>query len=154
MTLAPPPTPPARVSPRPAKRRTGQRLDRLAASRPLRGLLAGLMVTVGVLHFVHPEFFMKIMPEYIPADKHRFLVLLSGFFEIAGGVGLLLPQTRRAAAFGLVALYIAVFPANIYLALHPEALGVSAAAAIGRLPFQFLFVAWAALYARAPKTTG
>jgi uncharacterized membrane protein len=91
------------------------RLDRLAASRPLRGLLAGSMVTVGVLHFVHPDFFMKIMPDYIPADKHRFLVLLSGFFEIAGGVGLLLPQTRRAAAFGLVALYIAVFPANIYL---------------------------------------
>jgi uncharacterized membrane protein len=71
-------------------------------------------ITAGILHFRIPEFYMRIMPPYIP--WHLAMVQISGVAEIAGGVGLLIPQLRRAAAWGLVALLIAVFPANLYAA--------------------------------------
>ena len=113
-------------------------------------MLAAAMVGVGVLHFVTPEPFMRIVP---PAfGDARLLVYVSGVFEVLGGLGLLLPQTRRAAAWGLILLYLAVFPANIYMAMegiqidpaHP----VPAWAAWLRLPFQALFIAWAYLFTR------
>jgi uncharacterized membrane protein len=65
-------------------------------------------VAAGTWHFIKPGFYLKIMPPYIP--WHLQMVLISGFFEILGGLGLLIPQTRRLAAWGLVALLIAVFP--------------------------------------------
>ena len=77
------------------------------------------------------------------------LVLVSGVFEILGGVGLLPTRSRRFAAFGLMALYVAVFPANVRMAMDPEAFHVSAAVAYGRLPFQLLVLAWAFRYTRA-----
>lgn len=79
-------------------------------------ILAGLTILVGVSHFTSPQQFVDIMPPWIPL--HLQLVWLSGFFEILGGVGLLIPQTRRYAAWGLIALYVAVFPANIHMALN------------------------------------
>ena len=75
-------------------------------------LLAILMIGVGTLHFVRHEFFVKIMPPYLP--WHLELVYLSGFFEAALGLLLLVPRTSRLAAWGIIALLIAVFPANIF----------------------------------------
>jgi len=82
----------------------------------VRLVLAVAMIAVGVLHFVHPDGFVKIVPSFLPAP--RALVLVSGFFEILGGLGLLHPRTRRSAAIGLIALYFAVFPANINMAMN------------------------------------
>jgi len=73
--------------------------------------LAAAMVAIGVLHFVRPKPFVRIVPKYLPAPLT--LVYVSGFFEILGGIGLLIPETRVWAAWGLIALYVAVFPANI-----------------------------------------
>jgi uncharacterized membrane protein len=94
------------------------------ASRPrsrrvalaLRLVLAVSMVAVGVLHFTSPEGFVRIVPAYLPAPLA--LVYVSGAFEIAGGLGLLVARLRRAAAYGLIALYVAVFPANVNMAVH------------------------------------
>jgi len=106
----------------------------------LRYLLSAMMIAAGTLHLVQPEMFIQIVPKYLPA--HRTLVLLSGFFEILGGLGLLVPRVRKLSAWGLVALFIAVFPANVNMAVHkiytdnPWILW-------GRLPFQGVLVAWA-----------
>ena len=100
-------------------------------------------VFAGVMHFVRPEFYLKMMPPYLPWPA--VLVTLSGVFEILGGVGLLLPNLRRAAAWGLVALLIAVFPANWFMATHPiEAGAGSMAPAVLwiRLPFQLVLIWW------------
>ena len=100
-------------------------------------------IAAGALHFARPEFYLKTMPPYIP--WHSAMVQISGACEILGGLGLLFPMTRRAAAWGLVALLIAVFPANIYMATNPVEAGAgSIAPAIlwGRLPLQAVFIWW------------
>ena len=76
-------------------------------------LLAIFMIIAGVMHFVNPGIYMKIMPPYLPLRKE--LVFLSGAFELLLGVLLLVPRCSRLAAWGIMALLIAVFPANIYL---------------------------------------
>ncbi len=107
--------------------------------------LAAMMILVGVTHFLNPPIFMRIVPDWLPAP--RALVLISGFFEILGGLGLLLARTRRLASFGLIALYIAVFPANIHMATH--GIQIDPASPLPqwgmwlRLPFQAVLVAWA-----------
>lgn len=109
----------------------------------MRVLLAVLMVTAGVLHFVSSDPFVRIVPSFLPAPL--MLVYISGFFEILGGIGLLIPRTRRAAAWGLIALLIAVFPANINMAVNQLPLG-EMVHPIGnwvRLPFQLVLIAWA-----------
>ena len=73
-------------------------------------------VVVGVLHFINPSPFVSIMPKYLP--WHLELVYLSGAFEILGGVGLIIPMTRRNAAWGLIALLIAVYPANVNMLVN------------------------------------
>ena len=100
-------------------------------------------VVAGMLHFIKPDAYLKIMPPYIP--WHVAMVRISGAFEIHGGLGLLVPQMRRAAAWGLVALLIAVFPANVYMATDPMDAGAASIAPVlrwGRLPFQLLLVWW------------
>jgi uncharacterized membrane protein len=102
------------------------------------------MTAVGVLHFTQPAGFESIVPSFLPAP--HLLVLVSGAAEIAGGLGVLLPATRRIAGLGLIALYVAVFPANINMAIHHLPLGGSTLptwALWARLPFQLLFIAWA-----------
>ena len=121
----------------------------------LRYLLASAMVFVGVKHFTSPEPFVRIVPPLLPAPE--VLVAVSGAFEILGGVGLLVPQTRRAAAFGLIALYIAVFPANIYMAVNHIPLGdepVPAWALWLRLPFQAVFIGLAWWFTRPDEPAG
>jgi uncharacterized membrane protein len=117
-----------------------------------RGLAALFFVFAGFLHFVRPAPYLKIMPPWIP--WHRAMVDLSGAAEIAGGLGLLIPKLRRPAAWGLVALLIAVFPANIYMATgniqftaHP----LSPALLWSRLLLQPLLIAWV-LYNRGERT--
>ncbi len=118
----------------------------------LRLLVAVAMVAVGVLHFVHPEGFVRIVPAYLPAPLA--LVLISGAAEILGGLGLLIPRTRHLAAWGLVALYIAVFPANLNMAIHHISLGDAPIPVDKlwllwlRLPFQALFIALAYWFTR------
>jgi uncharacterized membrane protein len=101
----------------------------------------------GVGHFVSTNTFVKIMPPYLPL--HRELVLLSGAIEIALGVLLLVPQTTRWAAWGLIALLIAVFPANIYMYQHRELFQIPPLVLLLRLPLQVLLIAWAWVYARS-----
>ena len=108
-------------------------------------VLALAMIAVGVLHFARPKAFVRIVPKYLPAPLA--LVYISGFFEILGGLGLLVPATRPWAAWGLIALYIAVFPANIYMltdniSLDPKK-PIPRWALWLRLPFQLLFIVWA-----------
>jgi uncharacterized membrane protein len=108
-------------------------------------LLSITMVSVGVLHFARLKPFVRIVPNYLPAPVA--LVYISGFFEILGGVGLLIPATRVWAAWGLISLYIAVFPANIYMLTNNISLNpkkpIPRWALWARLPFQFVFIAWA-----------
>ncbi len=109
-------------------------------------ILAIFMVVAGTMHFVNPAFFLKIMPPYLPL--HRELVILSGVFEIVLGVLLLVPRCSRLAAWGVIALLIAVFPANIYLYQHQEILPASPIIHLLRLPLQGVFVLWAFWHAR------
>ena len=103
------------------------------------------MIAVGTAHFVTPKPFVRIVPKYLPAP--RTLVYVSGFFEILGGVGLLIPQTRVWAAWGLIALYIAVFPANLYMLTDNVSLDpkkpIPRWMLWARLPFQLVFIGWA-----------
>ena len=108
----------------------------------MRVVLAAIMIGIGVVHFVLPGFFVSIVPAALPAPYA--LVLISGFFEVLGGVGLLLARTRRAASYGLVLLYLAVFPANINMVVHPElGRGLPEWSLWARLPLQFVLIAWA-----------
>jgi uncharacterized membrane protein len=108
----------------------------------VRVMAALAMIGVGIDHFVAPDFFVRIVPRVLPAPL--VLVWVSGFFEALGGVGLLIPRVRRAAGIGLVLLYVAVFPANINMCLHPELGGSIPLWALWmRLPFQLVFIALA-----------
>lgn len=107
-------------------------------------LFASLFLVAGVGHFVSTDFFMKIMPPSLP--YHRELVLLSGACEIALGALLLVPKTSRLAAWGLIALLIAVFPANIYMYQHAELFQVPPITLLVRLPMQGLLILWAYAY--------
>ena len=114
-------------------------------------LLAGpFFILAGALHFTHTRVYVRMMPPYVPA--HREVVLASGVAEIAGGAALLHPRTRRMAGWWLVATLVAVFPANVHMALHPDRFrGVpgGAAALWARLPVQAVFIAWVRAAMRA-----
>lgn len=101
------------------------------------------------MHFVIPRAYESIVPDYLPGP--RALVYASGIAEIAGGAGVLHPRTRRVGSSWSIATLVAVFPANVHMALHPERYRMipgGRPALIARLPFQALFVAWA----RAART--
>ncbi len=104
--------------------------------------LAVFFVVAGANHFLNPDFYVPMMPPYLPA--HLELVYLSGVFEIFGGILVLVPRVRAMAGWGLVALLMAIFPANIHMALSPEQFPeLPVFAHYLRLPFQALFIAWA-----------
>ena len=103
--------------------------------------LAIFFVTVGIDHFVHTEFYVSIMPPYIPA--HLELVLISGVFEIIGGFSLLWGNVRRLSGLFLMALLIAVYPANIHMAMNPELFpAFDDKFLYVRLVLQFIFLYW------------
>jgi uncharacterized membrane protein len=110
-------------------------------------LLAVLMIFAGVAHFRQPQTFVRIVPDYLPSPL--MLVYISGVFEVLCGLGLAVPMTQKWAAWGLIALYIAVFPANLNMAIKRIPFGALPTPQWllwARLPLQFLLILWAYLY--------
>lgn len=117
----------------------------------LRGVFAVCLIIVGITHFLRPDQYARIVPPPFPPFAS---VYISGLFEILGGIGLLIPFISVAAAWGLIALFIAVFPANLYMLVHNiklEGIPQSQALYWGRLPFQAVLIAWAYWYTRQPE---
>ena len=105
-------------------------------------------VIVGIKHFIEPEYFLSIVPPYLP--YHLELVYISGLFEILFGLIILFPKYRYYGAIGLILLLVAVFPANIYLAQSKEAqeaIGATQEIATWRLPIQGVLI-WIAYFIR------
>ncbi|MBM4268056.1 MAG: DoxX family protein [Deltaproteobacteria bacterium] len=122
-------------------------------SRPKRILLwimSVFYVFAGVMHFVNPGLYMPMMPPYLP--WHLELVYLSGVAEIVLGLAVLVPAWRRLAAWGIILLLIAIFPANLHIALYNVPIGGASegAGALNwvRLPFQLVLIVWAWWYTR------
>jgi uncharacterized membrane protein len=106
-------------------------------------ILALIFASAGVLHFVTPAFFVRIVPAWVPDAK--LAVEWSGVAEIAGAIGLMVPATRKAAAWGLIALLVAVFPANVNMlrmAIQADASAITQAVLWARLPLQPLLIWW------------
>jgi uncharacterized membrane protein len=115
----------------------------------LRASCGPFFVFAGTMHFVIPKVYRRMVPPYIPA--HDAAVKISGVAEIAGGVGLMLAPTRRGAGQLLIATLIAVFPANLHMAMNPDQFsdvpgGETALRA--RLPLQAVLIAWVLLAMR------
>lgn len=127
--------------------------DQSSRKELLRGVLAVAIIIVGITHFIRPEQYARIVPPELPAPIA--LVYISGVFEILGGIGLLIPQVSVAAAWGLIALFIAVFPANINQAIHSipiEGIPHHPLLYWFRLPFQAVLISWAWWYTRQPAS--
>ncbi|MEX1114799.1 MAG: DoxX family protein [Akkermansiaceae bacterium] len=106
-------------------------------------LIGGFFMFAGIAHFVSPTVYLPMMPPYLPWPMA--LIYLSGAAEIAGGAGLLIPRLRQAAAWGLIALLLAIFPANIHMLMTGLILDgkqVPEWVLWVRLPLQFLLVLW------------
>lgn len=115
--------------------------------RILQWIFGVVVVLAGINHFLNPAFYMRMMPPVLPAPL--FLIYLSGIFEIALGILLLIPKFTRFAAWGLVALLIAVFPANIYMAINPQLFPeFSPTALYLRLPLQLVLMSLMFLFTR------
>jgi uncharacterized membrane protein len=114
----------------------------------LKFLFAAFFIFAGVRHFTHEDFYMKIMPDYIPIGLHRPAVIVSGMFEVLLGVMLVIPRTQTLAAWGLIALLIAIFPANIYAYQHSREIfpDLDPALHFWRLPLQAVLILWAWWY--------
>jgi uncharacterized membrane protein len=118
---------------------------KLPVGLPKRFALLGLSlfyVLAGANHFLNPDFYVEMMPPYLPA--HLGLVYLSGLFESLGGAAVLAPSLRSLAGWALVLLLAAVFPANLHMALNPDLFpDISAMTVYLRLPLQIPLIAWA-----------
>lgn len=128
------------------------RSKRLKRKEILRGVLSVAIIIVGITHFIRPDQYARIVPPELPYPVA--LVYISGVFEILGGIGLLIPQVSVAAAWGLIALFIAVFPANINQAIHSipiEGIPHHPLLYWVRLPFQAVLISWAWWYTRPPE---
>ncbi|MEQ2007155.1 MAG: DoxX family protein [Limisphaerales bacterium] len=104
-------------------------------------LLAAFFTLAGMNHFLNPGAYLGLMPAYLP--WHRELILVSGAAEVTGGLAVLIPRWRTCAGWGLIVLLVAVFPANLHVALHGwEGVQIPAWVLWTRLPVQGLFIAW------------
>ena len=130
--------------------------DRSSAAVVAAFVAAAFYIVAGALHFVSSATYLKMMPPYVP--WHLAMVYLSGVAEIAGGVGLLIPRLRRVAAWWLVAVLVAVFPANLYMATEHIQITANPAPewiAWARLPLQALLIWWILWCTRqAPRQRG
>ena len=109
----------------------------------VRGACGPFFVLAGAMHFVKPRAYRQIVPQYVPAPDA--VVYLSGVAEAVGGIGLMIPATRARARWWLVATLLAIFPANLHMAQHPEQYPKIPGGARSlklRLPFQAVFIAW------------
>ena len=124
-------------------RRTESILVRMSRAKAIwRILTAAFFVFAGVMHFIKPHFYRAMMPSMLPHPLE--LIYISGMAEILGGAGLLIPKCRRLAAYGLITLLIAVFPANIKMfadSLHDHGWSLTTLILTVRLPLQFAFMA-------------
>ena len=112
---------------------------------PFKLVFAFGFIITGVLHFLQPGVFLKIMPQWVP--WHRFMIYFSGFLEVLFGVMLLIPGLSAAGAWGLILVLVGVFPANIHMALHAEQFPVIPVWLLWmRLPLQFVLIGWAWMY--------
>ncbi len=112
------------------------------AKNVLRVLFGLVFIVAGILHFIAPDVYLRIMPPFFPLPL--FWVLLSGGLELLGGVGLLLRRFRRRAAYGLALLMVAFFPVHVYMLFYPAEVGAAAIAPsllFWRLALQFVLVA-------------
>ena len=117
--------------------------DKFRAVISIRRFAGPFFVVAGAMHFVIPRAYRRIMPPYVPA--HMTMVYVSGVAEIAGGAGLMVRSQRRRAGWWLIATLLAVFPANLHMALHPDEFPKvpgGRRALWARLPFQGVFIAW------------
>jgi len=113
-----------------------------------------VMALLGLNHFLMPRTYEKIIPDALPASLE--LVYISGIAEMLGALGTLHPKTRRAAGKFLIATLIAVFPANVYMAMNAEEfpnIPGGTATLVARLPFQVLFIYWVWLATLSPAAT-
>ena len=108
-------------------------------------LMAALYLLAGLNHFRNPRLYERIIPEYLPNPK--LLNVLSGIAEIVLAIGLVIPQTSKIAAWGVIALLIAIYPTHFYMLQNPKAhMGLPKWALILRIPLQLLLMYWAYLY--------
>ena len=108
-------------------------------------IMSFFYIMIGLSHFKNPEWYIQIIPPVLPMKLE--LVYLSGIFEIILGLLLFFKKTRPLAGWGLIILLMAVYPANIYLAItNGEAMETSSLIAWGRLPIQFIFISLAYWY--------
>ncbi len=108
----------------------------------VKSLLTLLFLTAGIIHELKPQFFLKVMPPFLPYPLA--LIYISGSFEILGGIGLWISSIQVLVGYALVALLVAVFPVNIYMAIHPETVAELHMASFWwwlRLPLQFVLIA-------------
>jgi uncharacterized membrane protein len=116
--------------------------------RGLLWLMAAFYIAAGVMHFVSPEAYRPMMPPYLP--WHEALIFLSGVAELGLGIAVLFPALRPWAAWGIILLLIAIFPANVHIALHNvPVFGAAEGAGVWnwvRLPVQGLLILWAWWY--------
>lgn len=115
----------------------------------MRATITGvLFIAAGAVHFIRPAMYERIVPPQLGHAPE--LVAISGIAEIAGGLGLMIPRTRRAAAWGLIALLVAVWPANIYMAFEANRFAAVAPAWLlwARVPLQIALIWWVARISR------
>ena len=121
----------------------------------LRIVAAVFFIGAGANHFRNPGFYERIVPPGFPSP--HILVAISGVAEMVGGFGLLIGPLRRSAGWGLIALLIAVFPANLYMAIEPDKfadLHLPGWTFLARLPLQVVFIAWVWFVSLGPAGFG
>ncbi|HEX5082316.1 MAG TPA: MauE/DoxX family redox-associated membrane protein [Blastocatellia bacterium] len=118
----------------------------------LKYLFAASFILAGFNHFRDPDFYLRIMPPYLPWPSA--LHLTAGVFEVALGVMLLVPRFQKLAAWGLIALLVAVYPANIHMAVYHELYDVPMIFHWIRLPLQFVLIAWAWWFTKIDEEKG
>lgn len=111
-------------------------------------VMAAFYIVAGIMHFIRPDYYVPMMPPYLPG--HDALIFLSGIAELVLGVAVLVPSLRSMAAWGIIILLIAIFPANLHIALNnvPVFGAAEGAGAMNwvRLPFQLVLILWAWWY--------
>ena len=108
-------------------------------------LMSAMYIIAGVFHFLKPEMYMRIMPRYLPA--HRSLVYLSGLAEIILGIGLIFPETKDVAIYGIILMLIIFLLVHFYMLSSKKAgAGIPKWILIARIPLQFILIWWAWFY--------
>ena len=108
-------------------------------------VMAGMYILAGIVHFIKPKMYMRIMPRYLP--YHKFFVFLSGAVEIVLGIGLCFDVTRRLSIFGIILMLAAFLPVHFYMLSNEKAAaGLPKWALVLRIPLQFALMYWAYSY--------